>query len=111
MTSGTACVSLIPGRVPDLQPFNFVWSALCPFLGAGSSVVSPRPTGSATPGARTFPGRTRQALTLKLFVLDPHTIYRRGLAACLELMSEVDSVAHAGSVRDAWEDPALFAAD
>jgi len=48
---------------------------------------------------------------LKLFVLDPHTIYRRGLAACLELMSEVDSVAHAGSVRDAWEDPALFAAD
>jgi DNA-binding NarL/FixJ family response regulator len=48
---------------------------------------------------------------LKLFVLDPHTIYRRGLAACLELMSEVDSVAHAGSVRDAWEDPALFTAD
>jgi DNA-binding NarL/FixJ family response regulator len=50
-------------------------------------------------------------LTLKLFVLDPHTIYRRGLAACLELMSEVDSVAHAGSVRDAWEDPALFTTD
>ena len=50
-------------------------------------------------------------MTLKLFVLDPHTIYRRGLAACLELMSEVDSVAHAGSVRDAWEDPALFTAD
>jgi DNA-binding NarL/FixJ family response regulator len=48
---------------------------------------------------------------LKLFVLDPHTIYRRGLAACLELMSEVDSVAHAASVRDAWEDPALFTAD
>jgi DNA-binding NarL/FixJ family response regulator len=50
-------------------------------------------------------------LTLKLFVLDPHTIYRRGLAACLELMSEVDAVAHAGSVRDAWEDPALFTTD
>jgi DNA-binding NarL/FixJ family response regulator len=48
---------------------------------------------------------------LKLFVLDPHTIYRRGLAACLALMSEVDAVAHAGSVRDAWEDPALFTAD
>jgi DNA-binding NarL/FixJ family response regulator len=48
---------------------------------------------------------------LKLFVLDPHTIYRRGLVACLELMSEVDAVAHAGSVRDAWEDPALFTAD
>jgi DNA-binding NarL/FixJ family response regulator len=50
-------------------------------------------------------------MTLKLFVLDPHTIYRRGLTACLELMSEVDSVAHAGSVRDAWEDPALFTSD
>src|SRR6476661_2578842 len=50
-------------------------------------------------------------MTVKLFVLDPHTIYRRGLAACLELMSEVDSVAHAGGVRDAWEDPALFTAD
>jgi DNA-binding NarL/FixJ family response regulator len=48
---------------------------------------------------------------LKLFVLDPHTIYRRGLVACLELMAEVDSVAHAGSVREAWEDPGLLAAD
>jgi DNA-binding NarL/FixJ family response regulator len=48
---------------------------------------------------------------LKLFVLDPHTIYRRGLAACLDLIPEVDSVAHAGSVRDAWEDPELFGSD
>jgi DNA-binding NarL/FixJ family response regulator len=48
---------------------------------------------------------------LKLFVLDPHTIYRRGLVACLELMPEVDSVAHAGSVREAWEDPDLFGSD
>jgi DNA-binding NarL/FixJ family response regulator len=56
-----------------------------------------------------FPSQGRQ--TVKLFVLDPHTIYRRGLVACLELMPEVDAVAHAGSVRDAWEDPALFAAD
>jgi DNA-binding NarL/FixJ family response regulator len=48
---------------------------------------------------------------LNLFVLDPHTIYRRGLASCLELMSEVDSVAHAGSIREAWEDPALLEAD
>jgi DNA-binding NarL/FixJ family response regulator len=45
---------------------------------------------------------------VKLFVLDPHTIYRRGLAACLALMDEVESVAHAGSVREAWEDSALF---
>ena len=48
---------------------------------------------------------------MKLFVLDPHTIYRRGLAACLELMDGVDEVADAESVREAWETPALFAAD
>jgi DNA-binding NarL/FixJ family response regulator len=48
---------------------------------------------------------------VKLFVLDPHTIYRRGLAACLELVDGVDGVAHAESVRDAWETPELFEAD
>jgi DNA-binding NarL/FixJ family response regulator len=50
-------------------------------------------------------------MTLKLFVLDPHTIYRRGLVASLELMPEVTAVAHAGSVRDAWEDPGLLVTD
>jgi DNA-binding NarL/FixJ family response regulator len=48
---------------------------------------------------------------VKLFVLDTHTIYRRGLAACLDLLDEVEAVADAESVRDAWEHPALFAAD
>ncbi len=48
---------------------------------------------------------------MKLFVVDPHTIYRRGLAACLEALPEVRSVGQAGSVRDAWEDEALFASD
>ena len=48
---------------------------------------------------------------MKLFVVDPHTIYRRGLAACLEALPEVDSVGQAGSVRSAWEDEALFASD
>jgi DNA-binding NarL/FixJ family response regulator len=48
---------------------------------------------------------------VKLFVLDPHTIYRRGLAACLELLEGVDAVADAESVRDAWESPALFETD
>jgi DNA-binding NarL/FixJ family response regulator len=48
---------------------------------------------------------------LKLFVVDPHAIYRRGLAACLEGLPEVRSVGHADSVRNAWEDEALFAAD
>jgi DNA-binding NarL/FixJ family response regulator len=45
---------------------------------------------------------------LKLFVLDPHTIYRRGLVACLDAMPEVETVGHAASVRDAWESPAIF---
>jgi DNA-binding NarL/FixJ family response regulator len=49
--------------------------------------------------------------SMKLFVLDPHTIYRRGLAASLEPLAEVDSVAHAESVREAWEHPGLFGAD
>ncbi|MGH2949318.1 MAG: LuxR C-terminal-related transcriptional regulator [Solirubrobacteraceae bacterium] len=48
---------------------------------------------------------------MKLFVLDPHTIYRRGLAACLEPMPEVENVAHAESVREAWEHAALFDAE
>ena len=48
---------------------------------------------------------------LKLFVVDPHTIYRRGLAACLEALPEVDAVGQAGSVQQAWEDEALFASD
>jgi DNA-binding NarL/FixJ family response regulator len=48
---------------------------------------------------------------VKLFVLDSHTIYRRGLAACLDLLEDVESVGDADSVRDAWEHPGLFAAD
>jgi DNA-binding NarL/FixJ family response regulator len=48
---------------------------------------------------------------VKLFVLDPHTIYRRGLAASLESIEGVESVAHAESVREAWEHPALFESD
>jgi DNA-binding NarL/FixJ family response regulator len=45
---------------------------------------------------------------VKLFVLDTHTIYRRGLVACLELLEEVESVADAERVREAWEHPGLF---
>lgn len=48
---------------------------------------------------------------MNLFVVDPHTIYRRGLAVCLEQLPEVEAVGQAGSVRDAWEASALFAAD
>src|SRR4051795_4237566 len=48
---------------------------------------------------------------MKVFVVDPHSIYRRGLAASLELVDGVCSVAHAGSVRDAWSDEEIFSAD
>jgi DNA-binding NarL/FixJ family response regulator len=53
----------------------------------------------------------RNSKDVKLFVVDPHTIYRRGLAVCLEGLPEVDSVGQADSVRAAWEDDALFDAD
>ena len=48
---------------------------------------------------------------MNLFVVDPHTIYRRGLVACLEGLTEVASVHQAESVRDAWESPPLFESD
>jgi DNA-binding NarL/FixJ family response regulator len=48
---------------------------------------------------------------VKLFVVDPHTIYRRGLGVCLEGLPEVESVGQADSIREAWEHEALFAAD
>jgi DNA-binding NarL/FixJ family response regulator len=48
---------------------------------------------------------------VKLFVLDTHTIYRRGLVACLDLLEDVEAVNDAERVRDAWEHPALFETD
>src|SRR4051794_40591644 len=48
---------------------------------------------------------------MKVFVVDPHSIYRRGLAASLELLDGVGSVGHAGSVRDAWSDGEIFESD
>jgi DNA-binding NarL/FixJ family response regulator len=48
---------------------------------------------------------------LKLFVVDPHTIYCRGLVACLEVLPEVEWVGQAGSVHDAWEQEALSGCD
>jgi DNA-binding NarL/FixJ family response regulator len=55
--------------------------------------------------------RAKQGSRVKLFVLDSHTIYRRGLAVCLEGLAEVQSVGQAGSVAQAWDDEALFEAD
>jgi DNA-binding NarL/FixJ family response regulator len=48
---------------------------------------------------------------VKLFVLDSHTIYRRGIVACLEELDEVEGVADADGVREAWDHPALFASE
>jgi DNA-binding NarL/FixJ family response regulator len=64
--------------------------------GTASRVVSPQRFGP---------------VNVNLFVLDPHTIYRRGLAACLELLPGVERVADAESVREAWEHPDLFASE
>jgi DNA-binding NarL/FixJ family response regulator len=48
---------------------------------------------------------------VKLFVLDPHAIYRRGLVASLELMPEVERVAHSATVAAALQEAALGDAD
>jgi DNA-binding NarL/FixJ family response regulator len=48
---------------------------------------------------------------VKLFVLDPHAIYRQGLVSCLTAMADVTSVADAGSVQEARERPELAEAD
>jgi DNA-binding NarL/FixJ family response regulator len=48
---------------------------------------------------------------VKLFVLDPHTIYRRGLVVSLELMPEVQRVDHAANVAEAHQSGRLADAD
>jgi DNA-binding NarL/FixJ family response regulator len=44
---------------------------------------------------------------VKVFILDAHSIYRHGLASCLQGMSDVDAVAEAGTVREAWSSGSL----
>jgi len=48
---------------------------------------------------------------VKVFVVDSHSIYRRGLVASLELLERVDCVNQAEGVRCATEHPALLDAD
>ena len=48
---------------------------------------------------------------MKVFVVDPHAIYRRGLVASLELLERVESVYQADGVCSAREHSALFEAD
>ena len=44
---------------------------------------------------------------MKVFVVDAHAIYRRGLTACLAGADGIDGVDDADSVREAWQNPAL----
>jgi DNA-binding NarL/FixJ family response regulator len=48
---------------------------------------------------------------MQLFVVDPHTIYRRGLVACLQMLPEIEAVGDASSPERAWESPAFLSAD
>ncbi len=48
---------------------------------------------------------------MKLFVLDPHTIYRRGMVACLESMPGVEAVTHVATIDEAWQERGLLDAD
>ena len=44
---------------------------------------------------------------MKVFVLDPHMIYRRGLTSCLGGADGIVGVAEAGTIREAWQHPEL----
>jgi DNA-binding NarL/FixJ family response regulator len=48
---------------------------------------------------------------VKVFVLDSHAIYRRGVSACLLGVSGIREVGEAGTVSEAWQDAALREAD
>jgi DNA-binding NarL/FixJ family response regulator len=48
---------------------------------------------------------------VRVFLLDPHSIYRRGLIACLEGADGIESVTDASAVEQAWAMPALLEAD
>jgi len=48
---------------------------------------------------------------LKVFLVDPHAIYRRGVAVLLSSLDCVETVGEAGSPGDAALDPALAEAD
>ncbi len=48
---------------------------------------------------------------MRVFLVDPHSIYRRGLVACLEGVVEIASVADAAVVSEAWARPELHEAD
>ena len=48
---------------------------------------------------------------MKVFILDAHVIYRRGLAASLAGIDDVESVGEARAIDESWANPALAEAD
>lgn len=46
-----------------------------------------------------------------VFIVDPHSIFRLGMATCLETLPLIGGVAGADSVVEAWAHPGLAAAD
>jgi DNA-binding NarL/FixJ family response regulator len=68
---------------------------------------------SASQGRERNPGTGRGpgVASVNVFLVDPHPIYRRGLAALLEAAEDVESVAEAEGVRSAASEPALAEAD
>jgi DNA-binding NarL/FixJ family response regulator len=48
---------------------------------------------------------------VKLFAVDEHEIFCRGIVACLAVLPDVTSVGRAGSVAEALSQPELYAAD
>ncbi len=48
---------------------------------------------------------------MRVFLVDPHSIYRRGLVACLEGAEGIDSVTDAATVEAAWARPELACAN
>lgn len=48
---------------------------------------------------------------MKLFAVDEHEIFCRGIVACLAVLPDVTSVGRAGSAAEALEQPELYAAD
>jgi DNA-binding NarL/FixJ family response regulator len=48
---------------------------------------------------------------MRVFLVDPHSIYRRGLVACLEGVPEIEAVTDASTVDAAWTAGELLDAD
>lgn len=48
---------------------------------------------------------------MKVFIVDPHSIYRRGMVACLAGLPEIECVGDVGAAEDAWREPGLLEAD